>query len=138
MYSAFCTAVNLAVFSVAAAQPPAPPACDPQLAALFAPPHPQLGRYEVCTSPRPLTALAPPGWKVESVGPLDAFGAAVAVDRHRVARLYGGRRAAVARGWRRQDGGIESVTFISPHPNRALTALDPGTLVIRYFVPTAP
>jgi hypothetical protein len=108
--------------------------CDSTLAALFTPSHPQLGRYEVCTTPEPLTAVARPGWKIEALAPLDAFGAAGSYDRTALTRLYGGRRAAVARGWIQQDGRFESLTLISPHPNATLTDLLPGTLIIRYVV----
>ena len=109
-------------------------ACDPALAVLWTPAHPQLGRYEVCTTARPLTEIASPDWQVETVPPLDAFGTAGAYDQAVVARLYGGRRPSVARGWLADDGRFQAITLVSPYPNRQLTALEPGTLIIRYFV----
>ncbi len=109
-------------------------ACDPLLTALFAPAHPQLGRYEVCTSAAPLAVLAHPGWLVEMAQPLDALGTAGRFNRGRVARLYGGRRVQVARGWIRHGDELESVTLISPYPDVSLTRLMPGTLAIRHFV----
>src|SRR3954471_19464798 len=116
---------------------PAPAlACEPApaLAQLFTPPHPQLGRYEVCTAARPLTEAAPRGWAVESVGPLDAFGAAGTYDRSAVARLYKGQLASVARGWFRDGDHVESVTFISPYPDATVSRLVPGTLIIRLII----
>jgi hypothetical protein len=110
------------------------PVCDPTLAALWTPAHPQLGRYEVCTTSRPLTEIAGPGWEVETVPPLDAFGTAGAFDKATVARLYGGRWPTVARRWIAGNGRFEAITLVSPYPNRQLTALEPGTLIIRYFV----
>jgi hypothetical protein len=108
--------------------------CDPTLAVLWTPRHPQLGRYEVCTTPRPLADLADPSWTIELVAPLDAFGAAGSFNRAAVAQLYGGRRPAVARGWTTANGRFVSITLVSPYPDRELTALEPGTLIIRYFV----
>ncbi len=108
--------------------------CDPALAALWTPRHPQLGRYEVCTTLQPLADVADPSWTIESVAPLDAFGAAGSFNRAAVAQLYGGRRPAVARGWTTENGRFLSITLVSPYPNRELTALEPGTLIIRYFV----
>jgi hypothetical protein len=142
MYSWVCAGVKpaaalLVALTLAAAQTPTPlgaMTCDPQLTALFTPLRPQRGRYEVCTTERPLTSVAAPTWAVEVVGPLDAFSPAGPYDRAAVARLYGGRRASVARGWVEQDGRFEAITLISPYPNAALTALEPGTLMIRYFL----
>ena len=108
--------------------------CDPALAALFTPARPQLGRYEVCTAGEPLTALVRPGWRIETVPPLDAFGAAGPYDRGALSRLYGGRRATIARGWTEHGERFESITLISPHPDATLTRLLPGTLVIRHVI----
>ena len=106
----------------------------PALAALWTPRHPQLGRYEVCTTLQPLADVTDPSWTIESAPPLDAFGAAGTFNRAAVAQLYGGRRPTVARGWRTENGRFLSITLVSPYPNRELTALEPGTLIIRYFV----
>ena len=107
--------------------------CDPALAALFTPRAPRLGHYEVCADPRPLTEVAPPDSTVEAIEALDVFGTAGAYDRPRLARVYGGTRARVARQWTRPSQGFQSATFISPYPDPALTRLEPGTLVIRWF-----
>ena len=64
----------------------------------------------------------------------DAPGTPVVVDHVAVARLYGGRRPTVARGWTTENGQFLSITLVSPYPNRELTALEPGTLIIRYFI----
>ena len=72
-----------------------------------------------------------PSWTIESVAPLDAFGAAGSSNRAAVAQLYGGRRPTVARGWTTENGRFLSITLVSPYPNRELTALEPGTLIIR-------
>jgi hypothetical protein len=111
----------------------APASCDPALAAQFTPRRPLLGRYELCTNPRPLEDVAPAGWAVLALDPVDAFGAAGSYDRTALAHLYGGARARVARGWTETADRFESLTFISPHPNAALTALEPGTLIIRWI-----
>jgi hypothetical protein len=129
---ALAAAVLLRVLALDAQSDPA--ACDPALAALWAPPHPQLGRYEVCTTGRALPEVADSSWKIEPMAPLDAFGAAGSFNRAAVARLYGGRRPLVARGWRTENGRFLSITLVSPYPNRELTALEPGTLIIRYIV----
>jgi hypothetical protein len=146
MYSALCKAVNVLTVrgfafwlgtAAAAAQLGAPePAirCDAALAALYTPPHPQLGRYEVCTTEAPLERVADPVWPRQQIAALDALGTAGSYDRAAVARLYGARRATVARGWRRRDGELESVMVISPVPNRTATELEPGTLIIRLII----
>jgi hypothetical protein len=118
-------------------QPPAgtaAPACDPAFAALFAPPHPRIGRYEVCPSNEPLTVLVEPGWQVHAASPLDAFGLAGTYNRSALIRLYGGRGVQTAHGWRQTDGRFESVTLLSPYPDPALRRLLPGTLIIRLIL----
>src|SRR5690349_18434390 len=115
-----------------AAAPPV--ACDARLATLFAPARAGIGRYEVCRSPAPLPDLADPEWTVESLAPLDALGNAGAYDRAAVARLYGGNRPTVARGWRTRGGSLESATLVSPYPDPTLSRLEPGTLIIRLII----
>lgn len=114
----------------------APPVldCDSVLTALFTPVRPQLGRYEVCTTREPLTEVARPEWRIETVPPLEAFGAAGPYDRAALSRLYGGRRVSIARGWTEHGNRFESITLISPHPDATLTRLIPGTLVIRHVI----
>jgi hypothetical protein len=102
--------------------------CDPALAALFTPPRPHVGRYEVCTTAAPL------GEDAEAIEAVDAFGAAGRYDRAKLARLYGGLRARVHRSWTETAGQFVSITRISPYPDRTLTRLLPGTLEIRFIV----
>ena len=140
MYSWLCIGVKRA--AAAALLPPVvalslqteAPRCDPELVALWTPRHPQLGRYEVCTTSRALTEVADPSWKVETMAPLDALGDAGSFNKAAVARLYGARRPTVAHGWVEENGRFVSITLVSPYPDRQLRALEPGTLVIRYFV----
>jgi len=121
----------------ASSNPSASSSCVQFLPGLFTPLHPQRGRYEVCAAVEPLDIVAKQWerpWTIEALGPLDAFGAAGVYDRSAVARLYGGRRATVARTWIEEDGRFEALTLISPHPDRTLRELRPGTLIIRYIV----
>lgn len=108
--------------------------CDEALRRLFTPLHPQLGSYDVCVTTATLPSVIQPEWVVEATSPADAFGSAGIYNRSALARLYGGRRVAVARGWRRTDHGFESLTFISPYPDASLTHLQPGTLRIRLML----
>jgi len=115
--------------------------CDPALAALFTPPGPELGRYEVCTSPDGLepvgAAAARDGWHlgdIEALESRDAYGTAGPYDRSRLARLYGGTRVRVVHGWKESADGFESVTFFSPYPDAALTRLNAGTMEIRWVL----
>jgi hypothetical protein len=79
--------------------------------------------------------MSPPrhrsSFRVEAVGFLDAFDGAAMYDRARVARLYRGHRARLARGPVIRDGRVqEMVTLISPYPDARLERLVEGTLVI--------
>ena len=140
MYSWLCAGVKRAL--VAALLPPVfalglqtdEPRCDPGLVALWTPRHPQLGRYEVCTTSRALTDVADPSWRIETMAPLDAFGDAGSFNKAAVARLYRGQRPTVAHGWTQDNGRFVSITLVSPYPDRQLRALEPGTLIIRYVV----
>ena len=110
---------------------------DPALTQLFTPSHPQLGRYEACATPQPLALVAPSGWTIGAESGLDVFGSvdrAGGLDRAALARLYGGRPARVARGWTQDGMHFESLTLVSPYPNASLTALEPGTLVVRFVL----
>ncbi len=146
MYSAGGKRVNGAAWVFAAlfpltlaSSPPVVPAlsgalCDTSLQALFTPPYPRFGRYETCVSQSGLAGIIPPGWQVHALDPLDAFGLAGPYDRSALARLYGGQQALVARGWIEESGGLESRTYISPHPDVELRRLVPGTLIIRFII----
>jgi len=110
----------------------------PELAALFGPKRPQLGRYEAFTAdaalPEVVGRLGGTGWKVEDLVPLEAFGNAGPYDKAALAELYGGRRVSVARGWIQTDGRYESVTAFSPYPDGSLTELHRGTLILRFII----
>jgi len=97
---------------------------------VFTPPHPHLGRYEVCTSSQPIQAVN--GGPIETLEALDAFGTAGTYDRPALARLYGGTRVQVARGWTTRGDTFESITRLSPYPDASLTHLMAGTLELRW------
>jgi hypothetical protein len=135
----------LSILLAGLAPPPGPrPAydCDTALTALFTPRHPRAGTYEVCTTASPLEEAAGADKSVrgaqvgavDAVDPLDVFGTSGPYDRSALSRLYGGRRARVARGWWRDGRVLVSTTYVSPHPDRTFTTLVPGTLVIRYIL----
>jgi len=119
-------------------------ACDPALTALFTPPHPRVGGYQICTTTEPLdslTAEAPGGPRYgppEMLEPLAAFGAAGPYDRAALARLYGGKRVRVVRGWIERRARFESITLLSPYPDATLTRLLPGTMIISWTMPVGP
>lgn len=110
--------------------------CDPALVPAFTPAQPRLGRYEVCTSDAPLQPVN--GGRIEALEALDAFGTAGAYDRPALARLYGGTRVQVARGWTRTGSRFESITRLSPYPDASMTRLLPGTLEIRFIAILSP
>ena len=112
--------------------------CDPLLGALFTPPRPELGRYEVCTTSAGLeSAAAETGTggqevRIEALEALDAFGAAGPYNRAALARLYGGTRVRVVRRWQQRGNQFMSETLLSPYPDATLTRLNSGTMVIRF------
>jgi len=115
-------------------------ACDPALAHLFTPLHPQFGQYEVCLASTAISNasddLRREGFHLsgmEELEPLDAFGTSGTYDRFALVRLYGGRRANVVRAWRQRDDQFESVTLISPHPDAQMHRLAEDTLIIRWI-----
>ena len=108
------------------------PACGPEWAGVFTPAEPRIGRYEVCVS----DGGRPDGFRYaqpERLEPLDAFGTGGSFDRARLVQLFGGRRVTVVRGWRRDGNRFESITLLTPHPDPALTRLEPTTLMIRWI-----
>jgi len=107
--------------------------CDSPLAALFTPPHPEVGRYDVCTTADGIEQAAGAG-EMEDLGALDAFGTSGTYDRARLARLYGGRRVRVARRWAQHGGEFVASTYLSPYPDAQLKQLNPGTMVIRLTI----
>lgn len=76
--------------------------------------------------------LHPPGsWSTSAQLPSDAFGQTGRYDRSKLARLYGSKRALVARGPRGSGSRpTEAWTLVSPYPSPDLARLEPGTLLI--------
>ena len=116
--------------------------CLPDLAALFTPPKPLVGRYEACVAAEPIEKVIESATDVHygtiaETDPLEAFGTAGRYDRAAVARLYAATRARVARGWKQQGNRFESITLVSPYPDAMLTRLNPGTLIIRFTIISA-
>ena len=120
----------------------------PEYLPLFAPAGPRRGAYTTFVSPLDLDTVlerldaepdllkSPGAWQAKELLPFDAFGQTGRYDRWAVARLYGSRRARVARGPRGAQGHVsESWTLISPYPDTSLTRLEPGTLLIVFRVP---
>ena len=110
---------------------------------LFAPFGTRAGAYRIFVTTLPIDTLLgrladdpsllhPPGaWVSAPVLPSDAFGQTGSYDRSRLARLYGARRPVVARGPRgAADRPSEAWTLVSPYPNRELTRLESGTMLI--------
>jgi hypothetical protein len=105
--------------------------CDSPLAALFTPAHPEVGRYEVCTTSDPIEQAAGAG-PIESLNALDGFGAAGPYDRAALGRLFGGDRVRVARRWEQRGDDFVALTYLSPYPDAQLKRLNAGTMVIRW------
>ena len=79
----------------------------------------------------PSTRSGGGSFEPQSVIASDAFGQSGGYNRWKVALLYGGTRARVARGPRIENGRVvESWTLVSPYPDAALERLNPGTLLI--------
>ena len=96
-----------------------------------------VGRYEVCTTGDAIDSQPLDGLRrgdIEALEALDAFSTAGTYKRSALARLYGGTRVRVARGWSASADRVESVTLLSPYPDQSLTHLDPGTMTIRLTV----
>jgi hypothetical protein len=106
---------------------------DPALAALFTPPHPRAGHYEVCTTDQPIDLLSD-GAAIEALEPLDAFGSAGPYNRAALAQLYGGVSVRVVRRWHQGPNRFDSETLLSPYPDATLTRLVRGTMVIRFTI----
>jgi hypothetical protein len=115
----------------------------PEYVRLFAPPRAHADAYQAYVSPLDLATilrqlerdpslLHPPGaWTPTALLPSDAFGQTGSYERSKMARLYGARRATVARGPRGAAGRpIQAWTLISPYPDKNLERLEPGTLLI--------
>ena len=152
--------VALLLSSTAGAQSPCPPlahseshaaiSCrfDATLTRMFTPRTVPPGTYRVyVTAARMEEVVAqfragvssPPvegAWSVQTMDPLDAYGDAGLYDRAKVARLYVGVRARVARGPIVENGlTVASITLVSPYPDPSLARLEPGTLIVEFWIP---
>jgi hypothetical protein len=127
----------------AAEAPPGEWRNAPEYVRLFAPSRAHTDAYQAYVSPLDLGTvlrqlehdpllLHPPGaWTPSALLPSDAFGQTGRYERSKMARLYGARRATVARGPRGQGGRpTQAWTLISPYPAGNLERLEPGTLLI--------
>src|SRR5262245_19877057 len=140
-------AVALLWLGAAAASAQPPPSGAWQEAAgylrLFAPFGTRASAYRIFVTALPIDTLLgrlaqdpsllhPPGaWVPAPVPPAEAFGQTGSYDRSRLARLYSARRPVVARGPRGANGRpAEAWTLVSPYPNRDLTRLESGTMLI--------
>lgn len=115
--------------------------CDSALAALFTPPHPALGAYQVCTADASLERVVAEDTAaragrhvgaVELLEPLSAFGAAGPYNRAALARLYGGSRVRVVHMWTNSPERFEATTLISPYPDASFTRLVAGTMIVTW------
>jgi hypothetical protein len=115
----------------------------PAYVPLFAPAGPRASAYHIYVSRLSIDAvlerlardpslLHPPGsWSTSAQLPGDAFGQTGGYDRSKLARLYGSKRAVVARGPRGPASRpSEAWTLVSPYPSTDLARLEPGTLLI--------
>ena len=99
----------------------------------------------MCVSSRTIEELAGVGrqpsadWPafsaIEALESLDAFGAAGPYHRAALARLFGGTRVQVARGWLDRPDRFESFTLLSPYADATLTRLQTGTMIIHLVIP---
>jgi hypothetical protein len=116
---------------------------DAGLARQFTPQHAPPGTYDVFVADEPLermlvrfqrlsgSADVAGAWRAAPTDIWEAFGTVGRYDRARLAQLYGARRPLVARGPIIRGGvTVASVTLISPHPDQALSALQPGTMIV--------
>ena len=139
----FHDARGYAAQGIGAEAPPGEWLSAPQYVRLFAPLHAHTGSYRAYVSSRSMgdvlrqlgsdpSLLNPPGaWTPAALLSSEAFGLSGSYDRAKLARLYGARRALVARGPRGGGGRpTQAWTLISPYPERSFERLEPGTLLI--------
>jgi hypothetical protein len=119
---------------------------QPELARIFTPLTAPAGAYTVTATNRAIADLAAAlkacdaapaegAWQVTRLEAHEAFGQAGIYDRLRLAQLFGGKRLDVVRGSLARDDVRDGYTLISPYPDAALTAINPGTLVIVLHLP---
>jgi hypothetical protein len=112
---------------------------SPRFRRLFTPFGVPDGTYTTFVTPRSIDeVLAETGAAVhpQPLVALEAFGQSGGYNRWKLARLYGAKRARVARFPRAEDGKVvEAWTLISPYPDPTLERLEPGTLLIVLRLP---
>ena len=144
VFLVLATAVNLT--GRQGSPDPEPPGAwrpAPEYVRLFAPVGERAGWYRAYVAPeglddvlrrlsRDARLLHPPGaWTPTALLPLDAFGLTGRYDRNKLTRVYGARRARVARGPFGIDGHPDQAwTLVSPYPDPDLAHLQPGTLLL--------
>jgi hypothetical protein len=124
---------------------PVPPGFteSPAYVSLFTPRGVPDGAYQTFTSTEDLDTViarlradpsvrtASGSFSPQSVIAADAFGQSGRYNRTRLARLFGARRARVARGPRTDNGQVvEAWTLLSPYPDPSFDRLMAGTLLI--------
>ena len=118
---------------------------DATLTRLFTPRSVPSGTYVVHLSADSIEALtsrlraldptpSPGAWEPSRPEASNAFGQDGVYDRVRLARLFTGKRVTVVRGSLVLDGRRVAYTLISPYPNAALSAIEPGTMVVEQRV----
>ena len=114
----------------------------PEFLPLFTPARAHAGAYQAYATSRDLDQVlrevrqdkgftTPGAWQVQALIPSDAFGESGGYNRWKVARLYGARRARVARAPRLEHGQVvEMWMAVSPYPAVRLDRLEEGTLLL--------
>lgn len=122
---------------------------SPAHAALFAPPA-RAGLFSFATTTETLEQVVayyrqrwpspdPRSWTIERSHPLDVFDGAARFDRARLARVYGGKPARIARGPMVENGRVtHTVLLVSPYPEANMRELNGGTLIMTVVVPGVP
>jgi hypothetical protein len=112
---------------------------SPMFRHLFTPLRVPDGTYQTYVSPHPIDEVLAgmeAGVAAQPLVALEAFGQSGGYDRWKLARLYGAKRAKVARLPRVENGRVkEAWTLISPYPDPAMERLEPGTLLIVLRLP---
>jgi hypothetical protein len=107
---------------------------NPAFRRLFTPSAAPAGTYTTLVTPRSIDEVLADiqaGAEPQALVALEAFGQSGGYNRWKLARLYGAKRARVARLPRVENGEvIEAWTLISPYPDPTLERLEPGTLLI--------